>query len=77
MKELRGLKTADGIYASWNHQGPDSYDPAHPVKFYGGNYWFNYYTYFDLIKNPDTRDRLYGDVSLRYKLSNDLSIKAS
>ncbi|MEP7164608.1 MAG: SusC/RagA family TonB-linked outer membrane protein [Ferruginibacter sp.] len=77
MKELRSLKTPEGIYASWNHQNPGSYDPASPVKFYGGNYWFNYYSYFDLIQNPDNRDRLFGDISLRYKINNDLSVKAT
>ncbi len=77
MKELRGLKTNDGIYASWNHGNPGSYDPSEPVKFYGGNYWFNFYTYFDLIQNPDSRDRFFGDVSLKYKINNDLTIKAT
>ena len=77
MRELRGLKSPEGILSSWNHGNPDSYDATAPVKFYGGNYWFNYYQYFDYIKNDVRRDRLFGDISLTYKLTNDLKIKAT
>jgi len=77
MKELRSLKSPEGILSSWNHGNPDSYDPAAPVKFYGGNYWFNFYQYFDYIENDIRRDRLFGDISLTYKLTNDLRIKAT
>lgn len=77
MKELRNLKSPEGIYASWNKSNPTAYNPANPVGSYGANFWFNPYTYFDLIKNPDNRDRVFGDVSLRYKINNDLSVKAT
>ena len=77
MRELRGLKSPEGILASWNHANPYDYDASDPLGFYGANYWFNFYTYFDLIQNPDNRDRLFGDVSLRYKINNDLSVKAT
>ncbi|MGB4844973.1 MAG: SusC/RagA family TonB-linked outer membrane protein [Ferruginibacter sp.] len=77
MKELRGLTSPEGIYASWNHSNPDAYNAANPVKFYGGNYWFNFYQYFDNIDNSIRRDRLFGDVSLTYKINNDLKVKAT
>jgi TonB-linked SusC/RagA family outer membrane protein len=77
MKELRGLKSPEGILASWNHGNPNSYDAAAPIKFYGANYWYNYYSYFDAIKNFDRRDRVFGDVSLTYKFNNDLKFKAT
>jgi len=77
LKDLRGLKTPEGIYASWNHSNPDSYSSTNPVGFYGANYWFNPYTWFDLIKNYDDRNRLFGDLSLTYKFNNDFSIKGT
>ena len=76
-KELRGLKTSTGVYASWNHSNADSYNPAKPENFYKGNYWFNPYTYFDNVKNLDSRDRLFGDVALAYKLNKDLTVKGT
>lgn len=51
MKELRGLQTADGIYASWNHKNPGDYSASNPRAFYAGNYWYNFYTYYDLQNN--------------------------
>lgn len=75
MRELRGLKSPEGILSSWNHGNPDSYSPTNPVKFYGGNYWFNYYQYFDYINNDNRRDRLFGDIGLTYKINNDLKVR--
>ncbi|MHC1704113.1 MAG: SusC/RagA family TonB-linked outer membrane protein [Tenuifilaceae bacterium] len=75
MKELRGLKTADGIWASWNHNNPTSYNPANERMFYAGNYWYNFYTYFDLVSIPSRDDRLFGDISMNYKITNDLAAK--
>jgi TonB-linked SusC/RagA family outer membrane protein len=77
MKELRGLRTPEGIYASWNKANPNAYSASNPKAFYGGNYWMNPYTYFDLVKNLDQRIRTFGDVSLTYKINNDLRIKGT
>jgi TonB-linked SusC/RagA family outer membrane protein len=77
MKELQGLRTPDGIYASWNKANPSSYDPANPRGFYAGNYWYNFYTWFNLVNQITSYDRFYGDVSLAYKITNDLRIKAT
>ena len=75
MRELRNLKSPEGALASWNHLNPGAYSAANPLKFYGGNYWYNFYSYFDQISNIDRRDRLYGDASLKYKITNDLAVK--
>ncbi len=83
MKELRGLKSPagstgiPGVLGSWNHANPGSYSDINPVSFYGGNYWYNMYSYFDNIENLFRRDRLYGDVSLSYKVNNDLRFRAA
>lgn len=77
LRELRGLKTPSGIYATWNINNPESYNASNPVGFYGANYWFNPYTWFDLVKNFDERSRIFGDVSLTYKFTNDFSVKAT
>lgn len=77
LRELRGLRTADGVYASWNISNPDSYDPDDPSSFYKANYWYNPYTYFDLVKVFDQRDRLYGDLTLTYKFNNDLKLSGT
>ncbi len=77
MKELRGLKTPEGVYATWNISNPDTYNPSDPSGFYKANYWYNPYTYLDLVKNNDTRDRLYGDISATYKLTSSLKVKGT
>lgn len=77
LKELRGLQYGPGQYASWNHNDPNAWNPANPSAFYAGNYWYNYYTYQDLIVDKLNRDRLFGDVALTYKVNNDLSFKVT
>jgi TonB-linked SusC/RagA family outer membrane protein len=77
LRELRTLTSPEGVFASWNKNNPTAYNPASPAKSWGGNYWFNFYQYFDNIENNLRRDRLYGDVSLTYKINNDLRIKAT
>lgn len=77
MKELKDLKSPDGTYVSWNHQNPTSYDPSDPASFYGGNYWYNPYKWAELWTNVNQRDRLYGNISLTYKINSDLSVKAT
>ena len=76
MRELKDLRTPDGIWASWNHNNPTAYDPANPKHFYAGNYWYNFYKWFDLVKMPSTADRLFGDVSLNYKIIEGLNCKS-
>jgi TonB-linked SusC/RagA family outer membrane protein len=75
MKELKDVRSPTGILASWNHNNPTSYDPANPLLFYGGNYWYNFFTYFDYAKNFNRADRLFGDISLNYKIIEGLNFK--
>lgn len=77
MKELRGLTSPEGILASWNHKNPGSYSADKPVNFYGGNYWYNFYSYYDNVSNVGIRDRIYGDFSLTYKATPNLKFKAT
>ncbi len=77
MEELRGLRTPEGIYASWNKANPTAYDPSNPKGFYGANYWYNPYTYYDLIDLTNNRDRWFGDLSLTYKVTKDLKLRGT
>ncbi len=73
VKEYRNLRTPGGILASWNHNNPGAYLNS-PLDFYGGNYWYNFYTYFDEINNQGNRRRLFGDVNVTYKMNDKFKI---
>jgi len=82
MKELRGLRTpltGIGSYASWNLRGnPNSWNASNPKgSVYSGNYWYNFFTYFDLVNNTINRNRLFGDVSFTYKMNDHLRFKGT
>lgn len=78
VRELKDLRTPSGIYASWNHNDPTVYGgPDDELAFLGGNYWYNFYSYFENIRNVNSNDRLYGDISLTYKITPDLRIKGT
>ncbi len=77
VKELKDLRTPSGIWASWNHNNPTVYNPANEKQFYAGNYWYNFYKWFDLVQQNTRADRLFGDVSFTYKIMDDLSIKGT
>ena len=74
LRELKDLKSPQGAAASWNHKNPGSYNAATPLQFYGGNYWYNFYTYFDNVENINNRERIFGDVNLTFKLSDKFKI---
>ncbi len=77
VKELRGLVTPDGTLASWNHANPTSWNSANPNGFYRANFWYNHYAYYDNISNITQRDRLFGDISLTYKVNSDFSVRGT
>ncbi len=77
MKELRALTSPFGHLASWNHPNPTSFDATAPQNFYKGNYWYNFYSYFDNNENLFNRNRLFGDVNLTYKVNNDLRFRGA
>ncbi|WP_462250426.1 SusC/RagA family TonB-linked outer membrane protein [Ferruginibacter sp.] len=76
LKELTGLRTPEGILATWNPRtNPDGYDANNPGGFYKSNYWYNPFSYFNEVSNLDRRDRIYGDLSVKYKFTNDFNAK--
>ncbi|MES2651465.1 MAG: SusC/RagA family TonB-linked outer membrane protein [Bacteroidota bacterium] len=77
IKELRGLTTpgiAPGseLLNSWNHMNPNAYDPADPHGFFQSHYWYNMFSFADYETSLNQRDRLYGNISLTYKVNKDL-----
>src|SRR5436190_605703 len=73
LKEYKDIKTPIGTFPSWNlGANPGSAGVVNNV--YKGNYWYNYYTYFQQINNKQSRDYLTGNASLTYKLNNNFRI---
>lgn len=76
LKELKDYRNpVNGTMASWNLlTNPDG------AAGYGdiiGNYWYNYYSYFQEKNNMQARDRFYGDFYFQYKLNNHFNVKAT
>jgi len=72
MKEYRGLRTPINTFASWNLRNNPG---ANVNNMYIGNYWYNFYTWFDNINNKQVRDRVFGDIYLQYKLNSNFNVK--
>ena len=75
MKELKDVTTpgvGGPLLNSWNHNNPTSYDPADPHGMFQSHYWYNMFSYADAETSLNQRDRLYGNISLTYKVNNDL-----
>lgn len=75
LKQYRDTKTPIGTYMSWNLAANPS--SGNTDKVWRGNYWYNFFTYFDLINNTQKRDYLTGNASLSYKLNNNFKIVGS
>ena len=56
---------------------PAAMMPANLLAFYGGNYWYN--PYVDLNQRPyiQRNDRLYGNITLTYKINNNIKLRAT
>ena len=74
MRQYRNLKTPIGTYASWNFSANPS---ASPDNTYKANYWYNFFTWFDNVNNKQTRDRLFGDVSLIYNINQKFKLRGT
>ena len=74
IKEYQGLTSPEGILTSWNHNNPGSYLTS-PLAFYGGNYWYNYFDYFENIKPSSKRNRLFGDINLTFKPFKNFTVQ--
>lgn len=78
IKELKNVRSPFGTMATWNLRfNPDGYNPNSPESFYKANYWYNYYSYFDNIWDRNDRHRFWGDVSLTYKLNNNIRFRGT
>jgi len=76
LRELRGLKTPNGVMATWNLTNPNSYDPSRSERQnFGAYYWFNPFAWQDNVSNDNDRNRLFGDASLTFKATNNLRFK--
>ena len=76
LKEYRDIKTPIGTFPSWNlGSNPGSAGVVNNV--YKGNYWYNFYTYFQQINNKQNRDYLTGNASLIYKFNSHLKVTGS
>lgn len=73
LRDYSGIKTPNGTYMSWNLGSNPGSAGAVP-SVYKGNYWYNFFSYFDLIDNKQNRDNLLGNVSLAYKINNNLRV---
>jgi len=78
IKDLKDLRSPYGTLATWNLRfNPDGYSPANPADFYKGNYWYNYYAYYDDRDLRTDRNNFRGNVSLVYKVNNDFRVKGT
>jgi TonB-linked SusC/RagA family outer membrane protein len=81
MKELRGLRSPVESLATWNHNDPEVYSPDNPLYFYGvvykGNNSYNYYTFTDYQRKYNRSNRLFGDISLNYRIIDGLYLKVT
>ncbi len=73
LKEYAGIKTPAGTYMSWN-LGSNPGSPSSVGNVYKGNYWYNFFQYFDLIDQTQNRDNFVGNASITYKPANFLKI---
>lgn len=75
MEELAGTLSPAGSLISWNFfTNPDGASSYEDVV---GNYWYNYFDYFANQNNYQSRDRLFGDFSIQYKLNSHFNVKAT
>lgn len=78
LRELKDISSPLGGLASWNlKSNPNGYDPTNPGAFYKGNYWYNFYSYFDNVINSQNRERLFGDIYLKYTLNKNLNFRGT
>jgi TonB-linked SusC/RagA family outer membrane protein len=73
MKELQNVKSPEGRLVSWNHFNPEYY-VDHGDQFYRGYYWYNHFSYFNLIDYKNNKDRLFGDVNITFKFSDKFKV---
>ena len=65
LKRLKQTTTADGLQRLWNLSGPEDLSPF---------YWNNPYWELQNASNQDQRERIYGNVSLSYEITEHLKV---
>ncbi len=76
MRELKDLRGPNGEIATWNHNNPGAYSTAdNGASFYKAFYWHGNFAWQDWNTTVTSRNRLFGDVGVTYKVNNDLKIK--
>lgn len=65
---VKNYRTPDGTIKTWNISGTDNTAP---------NYWDNIYFMLEEAFPEDSRNRVVGNITLNYQLTDDLTIKAS
>ena len=75
MQQLKGLRTPDGYFTSWNWWNPEIYA-------FGGGYkkptfWYNAYTWMNQYSITRNRNNLLLNAQLSYKLNDQWEITAS
>jgi len=73
LKDYKDIKTPTGTFPSWN-LGSNPGSAGVVPNVYKGNYWYNFYTYFQQINNKQSRDYLTGNASLTYKFNSNFKI---
>jgi TonB-linked SusC/RagA family outer membrane protein len=73
LREYKDILTPIGTYPSWN-LGSDPASAGVVNNVYKGNYWYNFFSYFELINDQQSRDYLTGNASLTYKLNNHFKV---
>jgi len=73
LRDLRDLRSPEGILASWNHGNPGAYLNS-PLDFYGANYWYNFFSFFEHLDYLSNGAALWGNISLTYKLNDHFKV---
>ncbi|MCO6366976.1 SusC/RagA family TonB-linked outer membrane protein [Roseivirga pacifica] len=66
MDKLKNYQTADGVDRTWNIKSPTDLDPL---------YWENPYYVLNNSTNDMARERVFGNISLRYQITPGLSVQ--
>ncbi|GHN00474.1 SusC/RagA family TonB-linked outer membrane protein [Cytophagales bacterium WSM2-2] len=75
MKDMAFFKSPEGRLVSWN-----KFDPGNTAgagdKSYRGFYWFNHYAFAGLTDYNTYRNRLFGDLNIRFNISKKFYVSA-
>lgn len=73
LEAYKNIKTPNGTFMSWN-LGSNPGSASSVPNVYKGNYWYNFFSYFDALNDVQNRDNLVGNISLNYKINSFIRI---